>query len=266
VLNDQDLIRLLGLDSMDHHIEVARRPKLGSAVVEVILEQDEAQVMTALAANDTADISASGMSRLVAASERIASLRSPLARHPRLAPDLAERMYAWVGQSLRTAVGARFRLDTAALDAALNAAVKDARDGGGARINAVLDGVMSEEMETGLVEKLHAAGQLQPGLLLRVLREGRLRLFIAALAKLGRFERSDIRRSIDSDRPEILALACAAVGIDRSVFPAILEMIRKLNGGKPGGGVEGARRAAGAFGPFAPDIAASAFRQTAAKV
>ena len=64
-----------------------------------------------------------------------------------------------------------------------------------------------------------------------------------------------------SDRPELLALACSAVSIDRSVFPTILEHVRRLNGDRPGGGDEAARRAAGAFGPFTPAIAGKAFRQ-----
>jgi hypothetical protein len=51
------------------------------------------------------------------------------------------------------------------------------------------------------------------------------------------------------------------VGIDRSVFPAILQMVRDLNGGRPGGGPEGARRAGGAFGPVSAQMAAAAFRQ-----
>jgi hypothetical protein len=51
------------------------------------------------------------------------------------------------------------------------------------------------------------------------------------------------------------------VGIDRSVFPTILAHVRELNGGRPGGGAEAARKASGAFGPFAPDIAAMAFRR-----
>ena len=63
------------------------------------------------------------------------------------------------------------------------------------------------------------------------------------------------------DRPELVALACAAVGVDRSVFPTILEMVRQCNDGLPGGGTEGARRATSAFGPFSAEIAASAFRQ-----
>jgi hypothetical protein len=118
-----------------------------------------------------------------------------------------------------------------------------------------------EEMEAALVEKLDAAGQLRPGYLLRVLRERRLPLFLFALARLGKFDVRQVRRAIDSNRPELLALACSAVGIDRSVFPTILTHVRELNGGRPGGGEEAARKASGAFGPFAPDIAAMAFRR-----
>ena len=87
-----------------------------------------------------------------------------------------------------------------------------------------------------------------------------------ALATLGRFDAVQVRRVIDSDRPELLGLACAAVGIDRSVFPSILEMIRGLNGGRPGGGTDGARRAIGAFGPVTAQVAATAFRQAALSV
>jgi len=102
---------------------------------------------------------------------------------------------------------------------------------------------------------------------MRVLKEHQLGLFEAALAKLGEFRAEDVRRAVSSpDRPELLALACAAVGIDRSVFPTLLELTRQCNDGLPGGGAEGARRAVSAFGPFTPDIAASAFRQAAAAV
>ncbi len=86
------------------------------------------------------------------------------------------------------------------------------------------------------------------------------------MARLGSFEPDHVRRAIDGNRPELLALACSAVGIDRSVFPTILEHVRQLNGGRPGGGDEGARRASSAFGPFTPEIAGMASRRAAGAV
>ena len=69
-----------------------------------------------------------------------------------------------------------------------------------------------------LISKLDAAGQLRPGYLLRALREGKLSLFKASLARLSGFSRDAIDAAIESGRADLLALACATVGIDRSVL------------------------------------------------
>jgi uncharacterized protein (DUF2336 family) len=271
VLKDADLVRLLLEATVEHQIEVARRPKLGPPVVSAILQQDEPAVLTALAGNVSTELSTSDMRRLVDASRRIASLRSPLARHPQLTPDLAHELYLWVGQALRQALAGRFRLDLEALDQALGEAVREAHSGQlfEPSASATPEPANSlwgrdddrEEMERRLIAKLDAAGQLRPAYLLRALRERKLTLFVAGLCALGSFDPEEVRRALGSERPELLGLACAAVGIDRSVFPTILELVRKLNGGRPSGGEEGMRRAAGAFGAFSPAVAGASFRQ-----
>lgn len=269
VLQDADLIRLLVEATIEHQIEVAKRPNLGPLVVDAILQREEPAVLTALACNDTAQIAEAGLLQLVEASRRIAALRSPLARHPRLSSALAERLYAWVGQSLRSAIVSRFQIDAAALDAAINASVNEAHRGAPRATPHVVwerDGER-ESMEQRLVDKLHEAGQLRPGYLLRALRERRMSLFEAALARLGGFSAREVHVAVNSpDKPELLALACAAVQIDRSVFPTVLDLVRSINGGLPGGGAEGGRRALSAFGPFDVTVAAKAFRQALAAV
>ena len=267
-LKDHDLIRLLVEATIEHQIEVARRPRLGAPVVAAILKQAEPAVLAALAGNPTAELSAADMKRLVDMARQLAALRSPLSRHPQLTADLALQLYVWVGQALREALAERFRLDPKAIEAALAASVGEAHGGAadGEGLPVVARHGEQDAMERRLIDKLHSAGQLRPGYLVRALREGRLSLFCATLAMLGRFDAEHVRRAIESDRPELLGLACAAVGIDRSVFPAILQMVRELNGGRPGGGQEGARRAAGAFGPVTPQVANAAFRQAALSI
>lgn len=267
VLKDHDLIRILVEATLDHQIAVARRGKISATVVEAILQQEEPAVLTALATNDSAVLTEDGLARLVDSSRRVAALRSPLARHPRLSSDLALRLYAWVGQSLRASLTERFRLEPGVLDQALAESVREAHAIPGAGDTLARMATQDEaENERRLVTKLHDGGQLKPGFLLRTLRERKLNLFCSALATLGGFQTDHIRRAIDSDRPELLALACVSVGIDRGVFPSILEQVRELNGGRPMGGPDSLRRATGAFGPFDPDIAGMAFRQAIAVV
>lgn len=267
LLDDQDLVRLLIEATVEHQIEVARRPGLATPVISAILKQGEPAVLTALAGNVQTELAPGDMALLVKASRRVAALRSPLVRRPELTDDLALQLYVWVGQALRQALTTRFRLDPGKLEAALSKAVGEAH-AGQAGADPTTDAIVweqddeREEMERRLISKLVAAGQLRPGYLLRALREGRVSLFVGALATLGDFAPEMVRRALDGDQPEHLALACAAVNIDRSAFPTILELVRELNGGKPGGGAEGLRRGLAAFGPFAPDLAAMAFRRT----
>ena len=268
VLKDLDLVKLLVEATVEHRIEVARRPCIGPPVVERIVSRAEPAVMTALASNDTADIAPEAMSKLVEASREIASMRSPLARHPRLTEDMAQRLYAWVGQSLRSAIVARFRVDQAVLDAALSAAVGQAqilplRDPG---LSKSIASTEQLEMEQRLISKLHEAGQLRPSYMLRSLREQRLSLFQISLATLGGYTTDDVRRAMDADRADLLALACAGVGVDRGAFATVLGLVRSLNGGRPRGDNDQARRAFDAFGVDRADQAASAFKLAMAPV
>ena len=102
-------------------------------------------------------------------------------------------------------------------------------------------------MEGRLIAKLESAGQLRPGYLVRALKEGKLSLFMSAMSSLGGFSVVDLKRACGAPDPELLALACAAVSIDRSAFPDVLMMVRELNEGRPAGDAAGGKRAAGAF-------------------
>lgn len=264
VLADEDLTRLLARAAIEHQIEVARRPCIGQAVVEAILSQAQPAVLTALADNDTAEISTEAMSQLVEASREIAAMRSPLVRHPKLTTELAERLYVWVGQSLRAAIVGRFRVDAKALDHALAQAVTEAhaKDRRGTIVFAAEN--ERRTMERQLVGKLHASGQLKPGYLIKALREQRLSLFLAALSELANVNADDIERAIRCDRPELLALACTAAGVDRGAFSTILALVRQLAAGKPAGTGDQGRKALAAFSVSDPRLAAAVFKKALA--
>jgi len=243
LLADADLIRLMVEATLEHQIEVARRPNIDKSVVEIILQRNEPSTLAALAHNETAQFPPDGLSRLVDSARRLPVLRAPLSRHPKLTEALGVRLYAWVGEALRTAVAQRFRLDEKALAAAIDAAVQDARSQRPSPTLNPPDAPPEQAAaEENLIEKLAAAGQLKSGYLLRALREGRLSLFQAALARLGGLDLRDVRGAMDSERPELLALACVAAGLDRGVFSALLTRVRELNGGRPGGGEAGLAR------------------------
>ncbi|MCK6103415.1 DUF2336 domain-containing protein [Brevundimonas sp. EYE_349] len=257
LLKDADLIRLLIEATLEHQIAVARRPRLSSDICDTIIDRGEAVTMTALASNRTAQLSEAAMRRLVDQSRRVAGLRAPLTRHPRLNQDLAQELYQWVGQALRQSIGERFRID----DTQLNAAVQQAAavavgtpEWRAAPTSRLAENRERSEMERRLVDKLQAAGQLRPGLLVRALREQRFELFEQALAVLGGFSDGQVRQAMRAPTAEPLYLACIAVGVDKAVFSSLLIEVRKLTGGLPGDGGWTAT-------PMNAHSAARAFRQ-----
>lgn len=238
LLQNADLIRLLIAATLEHQIAVARRPQLARPVVDTIVDRAEPVTMTALASNRTADIGEDAMRKLVDHSRRIAGLRAPLTRHPKLNEQLAQQLYQWVGQALRQSIGERFRID----DGQLNAAVQDAAAKAvGSPEWRAMSARMTEDRaridaERRLVEKLQAAGQLRPGLLVRALREQRFELFEQTLAVLGGFSEAQVHHAIRAPTAEPLYLACIAVGVDKAVFASLLVEVRKLSGGMPADG------------------------------
>ena len=240
LLKDQDLLRVLVEATIEHQIEVARRPCISGRVADAIIDRGEPASLTALAGNKSAEVSEDSLGRLIEQSRRVAALRAPLTRHPRLNDALATQLYQWVGQSLREAISERFRVDESRLAEVIETVTRPAPFQGaeprGLEEASVTD---HEELERRLIAKLQSAGQLRAGFLIRAVREKRLSLFEHGIAALGGFPLTHIRAAIVRPSPDALFLACAAVGIDRAVFPAVLEEIRELNGGWPGDGDAG---------------------------
>ncbi len=260
LLGDADLLRILIEASLDHQIEVARRPGLGGAVADAVIDRGDPAVMIALAGNRSAELSVEGLRRLVEHSRRIAGLRAPLVRHPLLTETLARAMLDWIGQALRQAIGERFDIDPEALAGEIDRAVEKVRSGWSAApiASGRPDAAEQDEMERRLVVKLQAAGQLRPGFLVRAVSEKRLGLFEHALAALGGFPLSAVRGALRAGSARPLYLACAAAGVDRAAFADLLAGVRRLTGGL----LQGEPR--DWADPLTPETAAAAFRRLAA--
>lgn len=238
LLKDQDLLKVLVEATVEHQIEVARRPNISGAVADAIIDRAEPATLTALAGNRTAQISEPALGRLIDHARRIAALRAPLTRHPRLNDQLATQLYQWVGQALREAIGERFRIDETKLAVAIDAATRTLEPARAEPkgIEEAASVTERDEMERRLVAKLQAGGQLRAGFLIRAVREKRLSLFEHGITALSGFTLTQVRAAIVRPTPDALFLLCASVGIDRAVFPAVLDEIRALADGWPGDG------------------------------
>lgn len=214
LLTDEDLLQLLAEASTDHRLQVALRPGLGEAVSTAILESEEPLLLTALGSNIYAHLPEGGVEALVEASARISGLRQPMSRHPGLNEVLAERLYRWVGDTMRDELCRRFPHHCERLKQAVNDTVDHIND-------------------AHIAAKMEASGRLTPSALIRILKDGRQTLFMHSLSILANIRVSDLEILLSKPSARPFYLACLAAGVDRPAFPELLEALRALDPSTP---------------------------------
>lgn len=186
-LTDDDLLRLIAGGSEAHRIACAGRPHIGESVVKALFKTGSRAVLAALAKN--------------------ATLRSSF------------RTEGVPAQSDRRSTEGRPTdpKGSLAMGGPTNPHVTMA--------NVTMPNVAMPNVAM-LVEKLAADGQLRAGFLLRALQQQQFELFDLAFAKLLELELTRFRHVFYAQGPRAAALACRAVGIDRSVFGTVFDLSR----------------------------------------
>lgn len=224
-LTDRDLLRLVAEADVARQTACAERPRIGMPVTEALAECDAEPVLVALVRNVSAQIAPATFEKLVEKSRWCESMQEPLVRREDLPEPLAQRMCEWVSDILREYLSRNGKLAPQVAQQALNAATQ------AVRTPPALSA--SEATASKLVDKLAGAGQLRAGFLLRVLQQGQFDLFNVAFAKLLNLDVADFRRNFYLNGARPVALACRAVGIDKSVFQTVYSLSRSPSGASP---------------------------------
>lgn len=213
ILQEEDLLKIVVEQSTRHRQAVAIRPYISSDVTDKLVEFDEAEVLTTLICNETADISDTSMQALVDRSLEIEAYREPLAHRKEMTQTLAKRMYVWVGDALRDYIVHNFQIDPDTVSESLTHVADDTQDNAATKPTTTLSEIKSpsdEDAEDGGIG------------LLRFLNTGDIPAFESAFA--GRLNLSVQAMGVilyDSTLEEV-AIAGKAAGIAPEVFSEIL--------------------------------------------
>jgi uncharacterized protein (DUF2336 family) len=227
LLSDEDMLRLIAESDVSHQETVAARPYIGETITSVLSQCEAPSVLVTLVRNVTAKFSSQTYAELVEKSRGIRDLQDPLAKREDLPPALATKMCGWVSEALKNYIQQNYTFDTETIGSALNEA-EDALRG-----DLFSQRPSPSDSANKLVEKLHTAGQLKAGFLLRVLHQGQIELFDLAFARILELPLEEMRRNIYERGPQTVALACRAVGIDRCVFSTVFKLSRQARLMKP---------------------------------
>lgn len=221
LLTGDDLLAVIGSASTAHHVAVAERPKICERVCDALAQSPSEQVVVTLVRNPTARIGAATFDRLARRAEEWEALREPLVNRADLPPAISEKLVHWVRDGLKTALSRRFPELEPALSEALD---RTAEAAGKCEVES------SARTAQRLIKKLAVSGLLKPSFLIRVLNQGQMDLFEFGFATLLGIETDAVCRALYGDNPKTAALACRAVGIDRSVFLTVFGLARHHRG------------------------------------
>ncbi|HXJ02372.1 MAG TPA: DUF2336 domain-containing protein [Micropepsaceae bacterium] len=216
-LSDADLVRIIENGSETHQVVVAARPAIGETITAALARSACEAALIALLRNTSAKIGRATFEQLSERARNIPDLQGPLVERADLPRELVQRLHLWVSGALKTALAARYPEAAAALGNAIDDTTTSLQEDG-----PPLTGANARK----LVEKLHASGQLRASFLIRVLNQGQMELFEYAFAALLNMEPETMRTALYGDNPQMVALACRAAGIDRSVFQTVFNLSR----------------------------------------
>jgi uncharacterized protein (DUF2336 family) len=224
MLDEDNLLALIARADVTRKILCAQRARIGERVAAALAMNNEESVLLALAHNSTAQISTTTFETLVEKSFRFDSLWEPLTRRADFPAVLLMKMHEGPPQVTRSSAET-WPFLTRQNDSSTDEMCKYMSDARVAPGNA-----------RRLIDKLALAGQLRTGFLMRVLLQGQTELFDMAFARLLDLDLEEFRIAFYASDPRRMALACRAVGIDRSVFPTVWGLSsRRRAGPRPTG-------------------------------
>jgi uncharacterized protein (DUF2336 family) len=219
-LNDNDLIEIIYHKTRQHQLSIASRKMVSEPVSHALVSIGNEPVVVALLNNPTARISERDFSHLVVQSSQAHNLQAPLLSRNDLPASLAKKMYSWVSESLKQVIIENFDVSPSAVQKALKTVSQELE---------AMDKAQAAHAShaQNLIDKLHAAGQLKASFLMKSLAQGEIELFELGFGKLINLKAEAMRKILYNRGYDGLAIACRAVGIDRSVFLTIFRMSRE---------------------------------------
>jgi len=204
VLTDADLIEVIDNQTTDHRLAIAKRPVVHADVSAALIAAKEPKVVETLLANLGAAIPRAVFGDLVALSEKVDSIRRPLVARKDMPKDLAHKMFWFVSAAMRHTILEKFAIDPVELDA-------------------VLADVLVEQ-DTQAAKRAATKGNWSMGevnALIGKLKVGDVPGFTTALAQVVGVELPVAAKIVADAGGEALAIACKALGADRSQFTTI---------------------------------------------
>ena len=222
VLDDEDLIEVIRMRSIEHALAVADRPALSPAVANALAMTGAEDVIVAVLKNPGAAFAPGTMDYLVEKSREQKAIQGPILKRPEINSGLALRMFAWVSAVLREYILSTFEIDKAAFNQLCETIVLDEieryanKPSGAGSFSKKLPGLIKEK------------GKLTPDMLILALREGDVDAFVNMFGRMTDLKAQIIDRLLFDPTGRGLAVFCKSSDAGKFVFASLFTLGQKI--------------------------------------
>ncbi len=223
-LSETDLIAVARSQGQDHLQVISQRPRLSSALSDVIVERGDEETLSVLIGNDGADLSREAHEILVDKASDSPRLQEGLVSRRSLPVDLLNEIYFVAEARIREQILARnAAIDPAELERALES---------GRKRLAAQDGALPADYAQAEVDiqRMAANNELGPRTLAALLRGRQTTRFLVALSQLASVDFHTARRIVERRELDALAVICKAAGFEPSLFLTFAVLILDSDG------------------------------------
>lgn len=252
----EELIEIIRHRTMEHQLAIAVRKTVSEPVADALIETGREDVVERLLENQGASFSAASMQYLVEQSQRVDRYQNPLLRRRELKPDLARRMYWWVSAALRTHILERFDIDADELDEAMERTTRELLNGTAAAADQA-----GPQAPRRLAEEMSAHSRLDPGEILKVLRQGEISFFEAMLTKLSGLRITFVRRILYEPGGEALSVLCRWANFSPDQFAELFRLTRRATPAHKRDAEDDARRLLDVYQTIEPELAGTIIKR-----
>jgi len=227
VLTEQDLLYIIQSKGLEYWQAIAQRKLLDSAVIDALVERQDETTAVHLLLNEAIEMKTSALQAFAELSKYSEKLAEPLLRRKELPESIAMDLYWHVSEKLRQHVVKNFNIPKEKLEAALSDALEDFTDTAATSMGG-MESPKPSALMGNLAKQYGNLDRITDAMLIKTLRRGQVRFFVALLAERTGLNHDTILEIMRQVGGQGMAVACRACKITKETFVSIFLLSRSL--------------------------------------
>ncbi|MCK6418868.1 MAG: DUF2336 domain-containing protein, partial [Alphaproteobacteria bacterium] len=258
VLGDLDLIYIIRSKGPEYWCEIARRQAMTDQVMELLARTRDFNTAVALAENEHIKLTPAAQLVLADLAQNKEPLARPLLRREEITPDIAQKLYAYVGAELKSLIAERFGPAGAAVAGPVVDEIvmefAEAKDE---------DSLQPHSTALRSAERFKEKGLLTTKMMLGTLKRGQMQSFVAQFSVFADLTPELTAQILMQESGQALAIACKAHEIPKADFVSIYLLTNRIRHPGKMVDVKDMTRAIAYYDRIKPDVAQNLLKTSA---